>query len=245
VRGRTRTEPGRPAGGRAVVGLDLAGSPLRRTGFCVIRRGQRVETAVLGGDPEILERTLRERPAVVAIDAPLSLPRGRARLDVPGPPHFRACDLELRRRGIRFFPLTLGPMRMLTQRGIQLMADLEARGIAVVESYPGAAQDLLGLPRKGAGVEVLRRALLGFGFRGTLEARGITHDELDAILCAWTGRLYLRGQALVIGDPDEGLMILPRPLARPIVGVRPRSRSPRSGPAGPAPSGQSPLRAPP
>jgi predicted nuclease with RNAse H fold len=197
-----------------VVGLDLAGSPLRRTGFCTLRAGRTVETQVLGPDEEILERTLRCRPALVAIDAPLSLPRGRASLQARGPPHFRACDLELRQLGIRFFPLTLGPMRMLTARGIRLKAALEGHGLRVVESYPGAAQDLLGLPRKGDGVERLRRALVKYGFRGSVEHRSITHDELDAVLCAWSGRLFLLGKALVLGDPDEGTMVLPKPAAR-------------------------------
>jgi uncharacterized protein len=201
----------------AVVGLDLAGSPLRRTGYCEIRAGKIVRTAVLGPDEEIVERTLDAQPAVVAIDAPLSLPRGRLSLERAGPPHFRACDLELRRMGIRFFPVTLGPMRMLTARGIRLRDVLEGRELRVVESYPGAAQDLLGLPRKGAGTEVLRQALLAYGFRGDVHRPEITHDELDAILCAWVAQLVLRGRALIIGDPEEGTMALPRPVvARPL-----------------------------
>jgi predicted nuclease with RNAse H fold len=194
-----------------VVGLDLAGSPARRTGFCVIRSGKRVRTAVLGPDEEILGRTMETRPDLVSIDAPLCLPRGRASLEARGPPHFRACDLELRRLGIRFFPVTLGPMRMLTARGIHLKGELEGQGIRVVESFPGGAQDLLGLPRKNAGTETLRRALLRFGFRGSVDRRSITHDELDAILCAWVGQLLLTERALAIGDPTEGTLVLPQP----------------------------------
>jgi uncharacterized protein len=180
----------------------------------MIRSGKHVETRVLGPDDAIIEATLSARPALVVIDAPLSLPRGRSSLEVRSPLHFRACDLELRRLGIRFFPLTLGPMRMLTARGIRLKAALGAHGLRVVEGYPGGAQDLLGLPRKGAGSERLRRALIAFGFRGSVARREITHDELDAILCAWVGRLLLFGKALVIGDPDEGTMVLPSPVAR-------------------------------
>ena len=41
-------------------------------------------------------------------DAPLPLPRGRATIgDRPGPP-FRERDRELRRLGLRCFPLTWG-----------------------------------------------------------------------------------------------------------------------------------------
>jgi uncharacterized protein len=193
-----------------IVGLDLAGSPHRRTGFCQLGSGLRVTTAVLYSDEEIEEAVRDARPALISIDAPLSLPRGRVSLEVAGPPHLRACDRELLRRRIRFFPITLGPMRLLTARGIRLQRRFEAEGWRCVESYPGAAQDIVGLPRKGAGIERLRRALRGRGFVGSVERRSITHDELDAVLCAWVGRLYVRGRAEVIGDPAEGVMILPR-----------------------------------
>jgi len=60
------------------------------------------------------------QPDLIAIDAPLNLPPGRKSLDDKNGEHFRPCDRELQKRGIRFFPITLGPMRSLTQRGIDL-----------------------------------------------------------------------------------------------------------------------------
>jgi hypothetical protein len=165
---------------------------------------------VLGDDEAILAAVRAVAPRLVAIDAPLSLPRGRRSLDVPGPPHLRACDRELQRLGIRFFPVTLGPMRTLTRRGIALAAKLAAGGVPSIEAYPGGAQDLLGIPRKGAGAERLRRALLRCGFTGSVEDRTITHDELDAVMCAYTGREHLAGRSLVLGDPTEGTLVLPQ-----------------------------------
>jgi len=196
------------------VGLDLAGSPLRRTGFCRLGPGLVSRTSVLRGNEEILQAVAAAQPAIVAIDAPLALPRGRRSLDAPGPPHLRECDRELLALGIRFFPLTLGPMRQLTARGIALAAELRARGFPVIEAYPGGAQDVLGLPRKGDGEERLRRALVRFGFRGDVTRRGLTHDELDAIACAYTAREHLAGRSLVLGTPDEAELILPRPRRR-------------------------------
>lgn len=193
-----------------IVGLDLAGSPRRSTGFCELVGPRCVRTAVLHDDAEILAAVRSAGPRLVSIDAPLSLPSGRASLETAGPPHLRACDRELLRRRIRFFPVTLGPMRMLTARGIRLAGELRAAGFRVEESYPGAAQDIVGLPRKGAGVERLRRGLRARGFYGTIEHRKTSHDELDAVLCAWVGRLCAQGRAEVIGDPAEGTMILPR-----------------------------------
>ena len=167
------------------------------------------------------------QPALLIIDAPLSLPRGRENIEDRSGPHLRACDRELLRRKIRFFPLTLGPMRMLTERGMRLAAEFRSAGFEVVEGYPGAAQDLLGIPRKGAGLAALRRGLRQLGLRGDLVRSALTHDELDAATIAWVGRRYLAGGALVIGDPHEGLMVLPRPSHRRTG----RARPPRVGTA--------------
>jgi uncharacterized protein len=211
---------------RVVVGLDLAGSPRRRTGYCRLGPGLATRTRVLAGDTEILEAVSAARPSVVAVDAPLSLPAGRRSLEIPGPPHLRECDRALQRLGIRFFPVTLGPMRMLTARGMALAERLRADGFEVIEAYPGGAQDVLGIPRKQEGTERLRRALVRFGFRGDVEQKAITHDELDAVVCAYTGREYVAGRSLVLGDPTEGLLVLPRP-RRKKAADRARGRAPR------------------
>ncbi len=192
-----------------VVGLDLAGSPHRTTGFCVLDHRLEARTLAVHSDSEIIRRTVEAEPVLVSIDAPLSLPRGRRTIDDRNGPHFRQCDLELRRRGIRFFPVTLGPMRMLTSRGIRLRQEFERRGLPVAESYPGAAQDILGIARKAHGVEALRRALARQGLRGLAPRRGLGHDELDAVTSALVGVLWLLGRGEFIGDPTEGLMLLP------------------------------------
>ena len=216
-RGRSRRAELGPA-----VGVDLAGSPGRRTGFCRLGPGLRTRTRVLGSDQEIVDEVLACRPAIVVVDAPLALPRGRRSLDVPGPPHLRACDRELLALGIRFFPLTLGPMRLLTARGMALAARLRRHGLRVVEGYPGGAQDLVGWPRKGQGERRLQRALLRFGFSGDVARRRLTHDELDAIACAYTGREHLAGRSLVLGSAGEATLILPRP--HRAAGASPRAR---------------------
>jgi uncharacterized protein len=169
---------------------------------------------VLHEDDEIRAVVREGRPELVIIDAPLSLPRGRRTIEDRSGPHLRACDRELLRRHIRFFPLTLGPMRMLTVRGMRLAHEFRADGYSVVEGYPGASQDLLGIPRKQLGLAPLRRGLLRLGLRGDVELRGRSHDELDAATIAWVGRQHLAGRSLVIGDPTEGLMVLPRPTGR-------------------------------
>jgi len=189
------------------VGIDLAGSEKRDTGFCLMSEAMRCETAVLHTDKDILDRTLTAEPSVVSIDAPLFLPKGRISLEHRGPPHFRKCDRELLRMHIRFFPISLGPMRMLTARGIRLRASLERRGLEVIESFPGAVQDILHIPRKQAGLGDLSSGLRKHGVG--LPSATLTGHELDAVTSALVGVMYLKGDYTAIGDPDEGLMILP------------------------------------
>lgn len=196
----------------AYVGIDLAGSPRRPTGVCVTDDAQSVRCCVVHSDAEILAIVQRSKAKYVAIDAPLALPKGRHCLGehCRGRSHFRACDKVLMRMRIKFFPMTIGPMRTLTRRGLSLMKRLEGLGIRVVETYPGAAQDLLGMPRKQRGSEELQEALIRIGCRGDITARHLTGDELDAVNCALVARDYAKGSYLAIGDPSEILMILPR-----------------------------------
>lgn len=203
---RTRRRTGRP-----VLGLDLAGVPHRSTGWCVLYDGRDARTGVAHSDEEIEALAAKVHPALVIIDAPLSLPVGRRTIEDRSGPHLRACDHELLRRHIRFFPLTLGPMRGLTVRGMRLAERLRRTGSEVVEGYPGASQDLLGIPRKGVGLVPLARGLRRLGIRGDLVRGGLTHDELDAVTIAWVGHEHLRGRSLVIGDVREGEMVLPLP----------------------------------
>ncbi len=191
-----------------VVGVDLAGSPRRSTGLCILR-GLKAETHVVLGDEDILQWISRARPDLVPIDAPLSLPEGRATIHDRSGGHFRECDNELKRRGIRFFPITLGPMRMLTERGMALKAKIEAMGYRAVECYPGAAQDLWGIPRQHKDPAGLLAGLSALGVKGLPE--GLTGDELDAATAALVGRWFLQGKGEMIGG-DRGIVI-PRSLS--------------------------------
>ena len=193
------------------LGVDLAGSARRRTGMCLLDERLVAETWIVYTDSEILNAVLRLKPDVVAVDAPLTLPKGRRSIDDASGPHLRECDRALLKMGIRFFPVTLGPMRMLTARGIRLRSELERLGFNVIEVYPGGAQDLLGIPRKSRGLEGLRRGLEKLGVKGLSER--MTGDELDAVTAAYVGLLYLKGEALLLRGVD-GMMVMPRPTRR-------------------------------
>ena len=187
-----------------IVGLDLAGVEGRPTGFCMLA-DMKAETFLIYTDKKILGKIKESRPSVVAIDAPLSLPPGRKSVEERTSIHLRECDRELLKRGIKFFPVTLGPMRKLTQRGINLRHILEAEGFIVIEAYPGGAQDVLEIPRKQKGLEKLKEGLESLGIKG-LKSQMSDH-ELDAVTCAYVGKLFLGGKAVTYGAPHEGIVM--------------------------------------
>jgi predicted nuclease with RNAse H fold len=187
-----------------IVGLDLAGVENRPTGLCVLK-GIKTETSLVYADEEILKKTEESRPEVVAIDAPLSLPTGRKSIEQKTSVHLRECDKELLRRGIRFFPITLGPMRKLTSRGINLRRTLEDKHFRVIEVYPGGTQDILEIPRKQRGLHGLRMGLEKLGIRG-LNDRMSDH-ELDAVTCALVGKLWLEGKSVIYGTSEQAIVM--------------------------------------
>ena len=186
-----------------VVGVDLAGSPRRPTGVCILR-GMRARTWVALADEEILDAIAQAQPDIIPIDAPLTLPPGRATIQDRAGEHFRECDRELLRRGIRGFPITLGPMRMLTERGLALKAKIAAKGYRPIECYPGAAQDVWGLPRQHRDRPGLREGLKNLGVKGLTEA--MTGDELDAVTAALVGRWFLLGKGEILGG-ETGIVM--------------------------------------
>jgi len=162
------------------------------------------ETRVVFSDEEIINFVNDARPTLIPIDAPLSLPKGRRTVHDRTGEHLRECDRELQRRGIRFFPITLGPMRMLTDRGLGLMQKFHAMGYHAVECYPGAAQDLWGIPRQHKDRLGLLAGLRKLGLRGL--KRSTTSDELDAATAALVGRWFLLGQGMMLGG-ENGILI--------------------------------------
>ena len=202
---RTMDSPKRHHGN--VVGIDLAGSPKRNTGICTLGKSLITFCAILHTDQEIISYVEKENPTIIAIDAPLNLPPGRKSIEDRNGEHFRPCDRELLRRGIRFFPITLGQMRLLTKRGIRLKRALTARGYAVIEVYPGAAQDVWHTGRKQNGLSKLRKGLEKLGVKGLHQK--MSGDELDAVTAALVGQLFLRGKAEVLGNFKQGAIVIP------------------------------------
>lgn len=183
------------------VGVDLAGVSWRKTGFAVLFPDLSVRTQVLGSNRKIVHAVEVSNPDIVSIDAPLSMPlKGKMRI----------CEKQLVKMGIRVFPCLFTQMAKLTARGIKLAEKLRKLGFLVIESYPGSAQDILGIPRKGKNLEALREGLIRYGITGDVNKVSITDHELDAITSAIVGKLYLEDKTVCIGKEEEGLMVIPK-----------------------------------
>lgn len=196
-----------------VVGIDLTGSEIRPSGWCLLTNNV-AETQCLGTDHDIIEATLKCRPDVVSIDSPLSIPKGRTSVsdDDPGRDQFgimRICERILKRRGVNVYPSLIPSMQKLTARGIRLANHFRSLGVPVIESYPGAAQDIMGIPRKRASLEYLERGLQLFGIEGNFDYKEVTHDELDAITSAIVGLFFWSGKFEALGNEDEEYLIIP------------------------------------
>jgi uncharacterized protein YprB with RNaseH-like and TPR domain/predicted nuclease with RNAse H fold len=195
-----------------IVGIDLTGSERRATGWALLD-GSKAATKSIITDDDLIRETLAAKPDIVSIDSPLSVPDGWNRAQnqlVAGSPIYRKCELALKRMGISVFWCLLPTMKSLTMRGMRLTDEFRKHGLKVIESYPGAAQDILGIPRKGSSLAELKWGLNRAGINGPYLQDRVTHDEVDAITSALVGLFYLADDYIALGTPTEDYLIVPR-----------------------------------
>lgn len=194
--------------GSCVVGIDLTAGD-KATGVAVLDKFG-VETCSLTTDEEILEYVRKHNPKIVSIDSPLGLPGGGETID-PNAGIMRVAEHDLASVGIPAYPSLIDSMEKLTLRGIRLRRAIEAfpKAPRVIESYPGAAQDILCIPRKQKSLDLLREGLRRLGLKGPgLDTR--SHDEMDAITSAIVGRYHEAGLFEPMGIPSEAQLIVPK-----------------------------------
>jgi predicted nuclease with RNAse H fold len=198
------------------LGVDLAGSEKRNTGISFVENNT-IVTYIIRNEKELFE--IMQKFQFIYIDAPLTLPHGRSSLEVRNEHHFRECDLLLRKKGIKFFPITLGPMRMLTQRGMRLRERLSKLGKEVYEVFPGAFYDVFGVKRKDRdNIQTLYKTLSGF-FGLSLKVDYPSQDELDAIACLFTGFFHKLNLAECLTGVD-GTIVIPGTFLKELLGIR-------------------------
>lgn len=206
------------------VGLDLSGRA-RASGYAVLdARASLLASGLCGDDAEIIKLVERSGAGTVAIDCPLGLPAGLCCLESTCPcepanaPGIRASELAVRARGYGLYHTTKRSIiRPLVYRGIELRRTLEACGLRVLEVYPYATKAALfgrRMPKKSTAEG--RRWLAGLLaplVPGTAALAVATHDELDAVVAAYTALLFDRGDAEALGNDREGCIVVPRVVA--------------------------------
>ena len=199
------------AGGRVsdVAALDLA--------------GERIAFATALTDDDLLAVLDQMGARVVAVDSPMGLPAGLCCLEescecapVDGAVG-RSAERALIQRGIPCFWTTKRTIiKGMIYRAMALKSRLDARGYVALEVFPYAVKRvLLGrkLPRKTA-PEGMARFIAGA--QATLPACrwpadwSPGHDQLDAVYCAITARLFALGETEALGDPGELSIVIPR-----------------------------------
>jgi predicted nuclease with RNAse H fold len=194
------------------VGIDLTGSETRPSGLCILD-GEKAYLSLIKTNEDIINRTLEINPSVISIDSPLSLPKNRdCAYDTCECRKYginRECERILKKRGINVYPCLIPSMQKLTLRGINLSNIFAEKVILTIESYPGAAQDILGFPRKRIDLKSLETDLINMGITPSCERDVVTHDELDALTSALAGYFYLADMYEAIGNPEEKYLIIP------------------------------------
>ena len=196
------------------VGVDVAEA---RKGFDLVALDDRRRIVGSYGGLSVTDavRLVAEeiRPVVVCIDSP------------PGWAHSgrsRAAERELAGLGFPAFPVGADPgdhpFYRWMRAGIGLYQALAGsypryRGgnlrNTAFEVYPHASAQRLAGQRRPAGTTktTFRRATLGA--HGVDEAKLTNIDRVDAALCALTGLLALQGDFQVVGDPVDGVVVVP------------------------------------
>ena len=200
--------------------------------------------------PDEVEAWLRDhRPDVVAIDSPPGFGRsGRS----------RAAEAELRSLGIQSYGTPSNPedgarpFHDWMRRGFEVHAaaarggyERYARGRKpedvsghALEVFPHASAVFLASALPPAGTARSARAkrvwrLRVLGEQGVETAALRTLDQVDAALAALTGLMALHGAFLPLGDPEEGVIVVPgRVMPEPFRREIPqRKRPPRGQPS--------------
>ena len=172
------------------IGIDLAGKPCNPTGICILKiDNMEISLKTLYSDEEILREISIYPPdkTILAIDAPLMR---------DSKPKLRLADKLLKKYGA--MPPTMKSMKYLSIRASNLSRELKLKGYKVIEVFPTATAKILGIYNK----EYTK-------ISKALDIEPKNKHELDAYLCALTGKLFLQGETIEVGD-NEGKIILPK-----------------------------------
>ena len=216
-----------------LLGVDLRSSKVRTSAVAVLDgQSQVVHIGPFETNNDLLKIVRSFRPELIAIGAALTLPAGLCCLEASCPcepedpqKKGRQLELELSRLGISsFFTAKRSIVRPLIYRGIKLNRKLLDWGYSVVEVYPYATKMMLfgeKMPpgNNGRAVAFMREQLprLVQGLEPHIDS--LDRNACDALVSAYTALLHCRKETDVLGDPNEGLLVLPKLLGGRLVGA--------------------------
>lgn len=180
---------------KCFVGIDLASHPKNPTGWACLQ-GNSVGTKELFTDEEVLAETLKVKPNVVAIDAPLTLPNKAT----------RKADRDMHRHGYHVLPPRFPAMKALTYRGIELARKIPAGRTEVIEVHPASTRRALSMPIRDW--KEIQRIFVEMGIR--ISGKPLTSHKIDAITAALTAYFHSKGDEEKIGDDVEGYIVVPK-----------------------------------
>jgi predicted nuclease with RNAse H fold len=208
----------------SALGIDLRASSKNPSAIAILdSQSNLVDLGSFHEDDELTQLAAKIQPDLIAIGAPLNLPSGFCCLDQSCECHFsvpdrkgRLLELELAKMGISCFYTNKGSIiRDLIYRGIRLSHDLRTKGYNVIEVYPHATKMLLfgeKVPPKNSAASVTymidHLAMLISGMDN--HADDLNRNTCDAIINAYTGQLHAQSDTDILGDPEEGILVLPK-----------------------------------
>jgi len=181
-----------------IIGIDLAATPKNPTGWALWKK-KVVSTRHIYRDDEILTFIKNYAPTLVAIDAPLSLPKAKST---------RKADKDMHRMGYPVLPPLFPAMKKLAQRAITMTQQIQKLGFPVIEIHPSSTRKALQMPAKDWAT--IQAILVQMGLKGDLRKRALTPHELDAATAALTAHLHLKGKTQLVGDTKEGYIVVPQ-----------------------------------
>jgi predicted nuclease with RNAse H fold len=205
-----------------VFGIDLTSSEAKPSAcICLNDKLEVVFHGLLHTDDNITKAIGLSSPQIVAIDAPLSLPLGLCCLEQSCdcqprlPWKGRWCEQELASRAIPcYFTTKKSIIKRMVYRGIALKDALSRQSHEVIEVYPYASKVRLfgkSVPPKtrALGLDWLGKKLSVLLTNLDPRLERWSHDMCDAAIAAYTGLLYIHGEAEVVGNTEEGLIYIP------------------------------------
>ncbi|MCX8150911.1 MAG: DUF429 domain-containing protein [Candidatus Bathyarchaeota archaeon] len=181
-----------------LIGLDLAGKSKNPSGIAILE-GRNLKARLVYTDTEILEVIEKNKPELIAIDAPLNTPlQGFS----------RKADRDMIKNGYRVLPPKLTFMNTLTSRAVKLNKRIKEKHYRTIEVHPTSSRKALQIALKDW--KSIQETLKALGLQGELQTRRLITHELDAATAALTARLHIDNRTDIFGDEEEGYIVVPK-----------------------------------